>query len=91
MAARQNATITVSTKGQVVLPKEIRDAKNWRAGQKLVVEAIREGVLLRPENPFAPTQIDEVFGALAHHGKRLTNEDIEARLRGGAKRRHARD
>ena len=43
MAARQNATITVSTKGQVVLPKEIREAKNWRAGQKLVVEAIREG------------------------------------------------
>ena len=91
MTAGQKATITVSTKGQVVLPKEIRDAKNWRPGQKLVAESTREGVLLRPEKPFAPTNIEDVYGSLAHHGKRLSDEDIEARLSAAAKRDYDRD
>lgn len=91
MAAGLKATITVSTKGQVVLPKAIRASKNWRPGQKLVVEATQEGVLLRPANPFAPMKIDDVFGSLAHHGKRLTDEDIEASLRAAAKRRDDRN
>jgi AbrB family looped-hinge helix DNA binding protein len=91
MSGRHTTRITVSTKGQVVLPKDIRDAKNWRPGQKLVVEATREGVLLRPEKPFPPSKLEDVFGSLAHHGKRLTDEDIEGRLRAAAKRRHDRD
>jgi AbrB family looped-hinge helix DNA binding protein len=90
MSKSQSATITVSTKGQVVLPKEIRDVKNWRAGQKLVVEATPDGVVLRPEKP-EPSRLEEVFGSLSHHGKRLSDAEIERRLSAAAKRRYARD
>ena len=91
MSLAKKATTTVSTKGQVILPKPIRDAKGWGAGKELIVEETREGVLLRAARPFAPTKPEEVFGSLSHHGKRLSDQDIEKALRAAAKRRHARD
>jgi bifunctional DNA-binding transcriptional regulator/antitoxin component of YhaV-PrlF toxin-antitoxin module len=91
MSARQRATITVSPKGQVVLPKETLDYKNGGVGQRLVVEATREGVLLRPEHPFKPIKLEDVYGSLAHHGEKLTDEDIEGRLRAAAKIQYDRD
>jgi AbrB family looped-hinge helix DNA binding protein len=87
----KSASTTVSTKGQVILPKAIRDSKDWRAGQRLVVEETRDGVLLRPASPFPPTKPGDVFGSLSRHGKRLSDEDIEKALRAAAKRRYARD
>jgi AbrB family looped-hinge helix DNA binding protein len=91
MALARKATTTVSTKGQIILPKAVRDAKNWGAGKELIVEETKEGVLLRAARPFAPTDPEDVFGALSHHGKHLSDEDIEKALRAAAKRRHARD
>ena len=91
MALAKKATTTVSTKGQVILPKAIRDGKGWGAGQRLVVETTREGVLLRSASPFPPTKPEDVFGRLHGRGKHLNDEDIEKALRAAAKRRYARD
>ncbi len=91
MAFARKATTVVSTKGQVILPKAIRDSKGWGVGKELVVEETREGVLLRAARPFAPTKPEEVFGALSRHGKQLSDEDIEKALRAAAKRRYVRD
>jgi AbrB family looped-hinge helix DNA binding protein len=38
MSAKQKLTTTVSTKGQVILPKAIRDQRHWPAGTELMVE-----------------------------------------------------
>jgi AbrB family looped-hinge helix DNA binding protein len=51
MAVAKKATTVVSTKGQVILPKAIRDGKGWRPGQQLIVEETRDGVLMRPASP----------------------------------------
>ncbi|RBP02307.1 AbrB family transcriptional regulator [Roseiarcus fermentans] len=91
MTLTNKSSTVVSTKGQVILPKAIRESKGWRAGQKLVVEETREGILLRPASPFPPTEPKDVFGSLSHHGKRLSDEDIEKALRAAAKRRYAGD
>jgi AbrB family looped-hinge helix DNA binding protein len=91
MVLAKKATTIVSTKGQVILPKAIRDGRGWRAGQKLVVEETQDGVLLRPASPFAPTEPKDVFGCLSQHGKHLSDEDIDKALRAAAKRRHACD
>ena len=40
--------ITVSTKGQVVIPKVLRVAMGLTAGSPLEIEATPEGLLLRP-------------------------------------------
>ena len=91
MSLAKKATTVVSTKGQVILPKPIRDSKGWGAGKELIVEETRDGVLLRAARPFAPTKPEEVFGSLSHHGKRLSDQDIEKALRAAAKRRYAGD
>jgi len=91
MVLAKKATTIVSTKGQVILPKAIRDGRGWRAGQRLVVEETQDGVLLRPASPFAPTELNAVFGCLSRHGKHLSDEDIDKALRAAAKRRHACD
>ena len=91
MAVAKRTTTTVSTKGQVILPKAIRDAKSWGAGTRLEVEERPDGVLLRVERPFPPTKPEDVFGSLAYRGKHLSDEEIKKALRAAAKRRYARD
>jgi AbrB family looped-hinge helix DNA binding protein len=86
------STTVLSTKGQVILPKSIRDKKNWVPGARLTVEPTPDGVLLRrADRPFAPTTFDEVRGCLSGGGKSLTQEEIDEGLRAAAKRRYARD
>ena len=40
------ATMTLSSKGQVVIPKEIRDEMHWVAGTKIALVSGASGVLL---------------------------------------------
>jgi AbrB family looped-hinge helix DNA binding protein len=91
MTPSKKAATMVSTKGRVILPKAIREAKGWGPGTKLVIEQTRDGVLLRPASLFPPTKPENVFGCLSHHGKQLSDKDIEKALRAAAKRRYARD
>lgn len=89
MSAPERLTTTVSTKGQVILPKAIRQARRWEAGTRLTVENTPEGVLLKPEPVFAETRLEEVFGCLAYQGTPKTLEEMEAGILAEAKRRHA--
>lgn len=89
-SAQDRLTTIVSTKGQVILPKAIRDQRHWPAGTRLSVEDTPEGVLLKPVPIFAPTTVDAVFGSLAYAGKAKTIEEMDAAVVAEAKRR-ARD
>ncbi len=48
MAQYVSEVTAVSTKGQVVLPKAIRDKLNLEAGTKLIVFTDGENILLKP-------------------------------------------
>jgi hypothetical protein len=87
MVLLRKAKTVVSTKGQVISHKTIRDSKGRGAGKELIVEARRDGVVLRAARPFAATKTEEVFGSFSHHGKRLSDQDIEKALSAAAKRR----
>ena len=89
MSMAERLTTTVSTKGQVILPKAIRRALRWEAGTRLTVENTPEGVLLKPEPVFAETRLEEVFGCLAYRGTPKTLEEMDAGVLAEAKRRHA--
>jgi AbrB family looped-hinge helix DNA binding protein len=84
-------TTTVSTKGQVILPKAIRQRRRWVAGTRLAVEETADGVLLRAATPFAPTPPEDVFGSLAYAGPPKTVEEMNAGIANEARRRHAGD
>jgi AbrB family looped-hinge helix DNA binding protein len=87
MSAAEKPTTVVSTKGQVILPKAIRQQRRWDAGTRLVVEDTPDGVLLRP----APlTKPKDVFGSLHHSGAPKSLEEMQAGIASEARRRHAR-
>jgi len=90
MAARKSTT-TVSTKGQVILPKAIREQRRWLPGTRLVVEDTEDGVLLRAEPRLAPTRPKDVFGSLKFKGPAKSIAEMNAGIAAEAKRRHARN
>lgn len=84
-------TTTVSTKGQVVLPADLRRRRGWGAGTRLTVEETPEGVLLRTEQPlFPPTRHEDVFGCLHYDGPPISLEDMDAGIEAEVRRRSAR-
>jgi AbrB family looped-hinge helix DNA binding protein len=62
-------TTRISSKGQVVLPKSLRESQKWESGTELAVEAVDGGVFLRRLQPFPATTIERVFGCLKYNGK----------------------
>jgi len=90
MAAGETLTTTVSTKGQVILPKAIRQRRNWAAGTRLVVEETPVGVLLKAAPVFAPTRPEDVAGILAYRGPPKSLEEMDAAITAEVKRRRAR-
>lgn len=87
MSTVAKSTTVVSTKGQVILPKAIREQRRWKPGTKLTVEDTPDGVLLKPERLFAPTRIEDAYGCLKYKGKPKTIEEMDAAVMAEAKRR----
>jgi AbrB family looped-hinge helix DNA binding protein len=86
MAADKRST-TVSTKGQVSLPKAIREERRWRAGTRLTVENTPDGVLLKPASPFPAAKPADVFASLPYRGRSKTLEEMEAGIASEARQR----
>jgi AbrB family looped-hinge helix DNA binding protein len=70
------ATTRLSTKGQVVLPKGVREANNWPSGTELEVVPHPEGVLLRKPTPAKRYTLDDLFGFLKYEGPPVSIEDM---------------
>jgi AbrB family looped-hinge helix DNA binding protein len=81
-------TTRLSTKGQIILPKPIRESKAWKPGMEFIVEERPEGVLLRPASLFPRTTLDEVIGCLKWKGKPKTIAQMNRAIARQVKRRH---
>jgi AbrB family looped-hinge helix DNA binding protein len=68
----------LSSKGQVVLPKSVREAHGWAPGAEFTVESTADGVTLRAKTPFPRTDIADVFGSVEHGGRAKTLEELDA-------------
>lgn len=90
MAAKRKLKTTVSTKGQVILPKAIRDGRHWSPGTELLVEDTPDGVLLTAAPAFAPTRPKDVFSSVAYRGPAKSIDEMNAAIAAETKRRHAR-
>ena len=91
MTAVHKLTVRLSTKGQLILPKSIRQRLRWNAGTRLIVEDTAEGVVLKPAPIFDPASPGEVFGSLKVSGPPKTLEEMDAGILAEARRRHASD
>jgi AbrB family looped-hinge helix DNA binding protein len=91
MASPAKLRTTLSTKGQVILPKAIREHRHWMAGTRLVVEDTADGVLLKEAPAFAPSRMEDVFASLPYAGAPKTLEEMDAAIAAEVRRRHARN
>lgn len=73
-------TTKLSSKGQVILPKTIRDAHAWRTGTEFLVEDRPDGVLLRPRRALTQTRLEDVAGSLKYEGPAKSLGDMDAAI-----------
>ena len=77
-------TTIVSSKGQVIIPKAVRETHHWEPGQELEVLELGNGVLLRPVSSFEPTSLQDVAGSLEIQGSARSLDDMNAAIQKGA-------
>jgi len=77
----------LSSKGQVIIPKSVRDARGWEAGTELIVEEHPDGVLLRSHRVFGPTHIEDVAGCLKREGRQKSLREMDEAIEAEARRR----
>ena len=83
-------TTRLSTKGQIVLPKNIRASRSWGPGTEFTVEETGDGVLLRPARPFPATNLEEVAGCLRSKRRAKTVAQMRTAREREVLRRHDR-
>ncbi len=76
-------TTRLSSKGQVIIPKTLRDAHHWLAGQELIAIDTGDGILLKPKKPFKKTQLEDVAGCLQYGGEAKTLDELDDAIRQG--------
>jgi AbrB family looped-hinge helix DNA binding protein len=65
-------TTRLSTKGQIILPKAVRDSRAWGPGTEFTIEEAGDGILLRPAAAFPETELGDVAGCLRSKRKSKT-------------------
>lgn len=70
------AKTQLSSKGQVVIPKSVRQAHQWRPGTKFVVEEMSGGILIRPLQTFPPTTLQGGLGCAGYEGGAKTVKEM---------------
>ena len=75
-------TTLLSSKGQVIIPKAVREARRWNPGTRLTVQETHEGVLLKPA---APPEKAALHGGLAairsrvnYQGRAVSLQEMDA-------------
>ncbi len=88
-------TTKVSTRGQVVIPKHLRDSYDWKVGQELDVIDTGEGLLLKARPARKTASWNDVVGCLGHLAKgkgkpAATDGEMNAAVREKAAERYRR-
>jgi AbrB family looped-hinge helix DNA binding protein len=76
-----NMRAKVSSKGQLVLPKAVRDEFGLVAGSEVDIESRGDRIVLRPRSGKSRTRrvysVDEVAGMLKYHGPPVSIRDMD--------------
>ncbi len=73
--------VKVSSKGQIVIPKSLRDAGNITAGTELVISAVADGLMLTAAKRVEPTRVRDGLGLVAKPGrKKLSDHVVKRRI-----------
>ena len=89
-----NMLTRVSGKGQVVVPKAVRDRQGWSTGTDLEVVETENGVLLRPSRSGRKLTVGEAVARFrqlySHEGPPVSLDEMDEAIAEGAARRALR-
>ena len=74
------STVTLSSKGQIALPVELRNRLGLAAGSRLEITEEAGGLLLRPVHAIAPVSLGDLAGMVkaSATGKQRSLDDFDA-------------
>lgn len=90
MSALPRLRTKVSTKGQVVLPRAIRDQPGFGPGAELDVKVVDGVVTLAPVKIRGRYTLDDLVGIVPYDGPTLTIEDMDRAIDAEVQARRAR-
>lgn len=76
MASHYDSRTSISTKGQVVLPKPLRDRRHWVSGTQLVATDHPDGILLSLAPRARVTTLSDVIGCVKYEGRPKSLDDM---------------
>lgn len=79
------AKTRLSTKGQLIIPKEVRDRHGWTAGMDLEVEDRDDHLVVRLADTWPEARLEELVGSAGYRGPARTLADMEAGIARGAR------
>ena len=83
-------TVTLSSKGQLVIPKALRQSARLQPGDQLAVSYVEGEIRLRPLPAPVVSSLEAVAGCLARPGgRRLSEEQTRAAIQARLKARNA--
>ena len=83
-------TVTLSSKGQLVIPKGVRDDAHIAAGSRLEVQYVDGEIRLRPLPDLTTSSLDTVAGCLFRPARKpLSEAQTQAAIRAKLKARNA--
>ena len=80
-------TTRLSTKGQLILPKDVRDHHGWRSGTELEVEDRGDSVVLREVERLPVTGIEDLVGCAGYDGPARSLEEMDEAIARGVRAR----
>ena len=78
-----SATTKMSSKGQVVIPEEVRNALGLKAGSKFVVVGEGDVVILKMINPPSMSEFDDIIQEARQQARQagMKRSDVAAALK----------
>ena len=70
-------TVKLSSKGQFILPKAIRDRHHWDAGTEFQIIDRGTELVIKPTAIFPPTELESPDTPSVYRGKPLSLEEMD--------------
>jgi AbrB family looped-hinge helix DNA binding protein len=78
MSTTTFATVRLSSKGQLVIPRKLREKLHWEPGIELDIVLTNRGVTIHPPRTTAGKRLEDFRGCLQHAGSRIPDKALQS-------------
>jgi len=78
---------TLSSKGQIVIPRQIRQLHGWQSGAAFTIIDKDNVLILEPVSTKKTIKLDDVIGCAGYHGKKKSQAEMDAGILEEVRRR----